>query len=380
MIASAAGLNLSDMEIDCAKAVCDLLAAGEDDSGFPIRELYVRLTGRFGRDTVKARLTQLIATGSVRLVRGKLHDTHVELADAGHVGLLLFPMVTDTLNHQVLMEVLTYFMNGLEAPGAEADELRQKLRAFRGLVHGRARALREVIVQNDVPAAIELGKVDTKDLADRIGLACARAVDNLTKVHELADDLDRMITAVTKYIGVRGDLTELLRREARLDRKAELHTAALARAAKSATIEELAALWDGIHFDSVRPWLDPAAIECAVEELLLEPAADVIPQRPDRDAVPLPEPQDHLLRAIADELLGEHDEIDLTPILLSRPWHSGSELFCKLIELSSLDPRYRLHSRKEPPQHGDPDPFRRRPSWVTPMSLRRAPDRRDPLQ
>lgn len=377
VIGSAASLNVGDEEIECAKAICDMLAASEDDQGFPIRELYAVLAARFGHGTVRSRLGQLIAAGSARLVRGKLNDTHVELTEAGHVGLLLFPMVTDTLNHQVLMEVLIYFMNGLDNPEAEAGELRQKLHAFRGLVQGRSRAIREIITQNDIAAAIEIGKLDTRDLAERIRLVCDKAFSSLRQIQELATDLDRMITAVNKYVSVRTDLVQLLRREARLDRKAELHTASLVRAARTSTVKDLVGLWDGIHFDATRAWLDPAAIEAAAEELLLEPVQDILPDRPNRQAAPLPEPKDEALRAIADELLGELNEVDLTPILLSRSWRSGSELFCNLLELSALDTRYRLHSRKGPPQHGDPDPRKRRPSWVTPMSLRRENDRKD---
>lgn len=335
-------LDCSDEEIAAAIDICRVLAdLSPRGEAVPTRKIFERLEAHYERALLEARLYALMRAGSVEKDRDVLREQDVRLTLSGALSPVLVPWISSLSGQRALLELLSRAQARAQSPAATADDVRADLAELRRVLSTFASQLRRIADDRRTDEMIAYARdCDDREVASRIGglrETVARAFPR-----ELADDLERLSMACDWYIAQEQRLLMLLSAtpgvRGHWARSDEVH-----EVMRSAAPARLAALWDGIAFDEAPVWVSPEKVLKAAEKLTFRPADAPVPEAgvDNAGATAVADPLDEL-RALAEQLLGEADERDLTEEFLSRPWPLPAVILANLTVLVGLDARYAL--------------------------------------
>lgn len=346
---------------DVKLAVLQTLADSGDIKGMTLNEVCQQLSGRWAESSVRVAVLGLVQAGTV--ARTKVGRPRLLPTMSMAAALELSPELADIHGHRRLLEMFDRLRTEAES-GAADKELLAMLVRLRRQVSIYTFHARSACRDGDRESILAHTEVDETEFKRRFKQASESVADRPM----LVDGLAALNTAVYDYLDAQGDLVaRLMAGRVRLADARLLSPEEYRRAAKYATPEQLASVFDGVLFDQPPVWLDPAAIESAVD--------DIVGTRPPER---IPEPGGHgdrrdhttlldIWRLTADQLLAGQPAVDLLDELMRQPWPGPAVTTTELVALAIADRRYRLdRSDAVVVVHRD-DP--RRATAVTPSVL-----------
>lgn len=341
LLGQVSGFDSTDEEIDAAVELCRaLIDLDPDGRGISTRRLYEHLSGRFPRGLLERRLGTLMSGGAVVKKNDRLYEQDVRLGLSGWLAIALIPWISSMSGHRALLEMMTRTEARAKSPGATAADVRADLNDLARMLLAYANGLRQIVDERDVKAMMEhAAGADDEQVRSRVretGSAVQRKFES-----RLDDALRDLEAAASRYVRQQLRLLQALKTmrgtAALWIRSDEVHAAL-----KRASLEDLAALWDGIAFDESPYWLDPATVMKAVSDLTFAREEEVVPE-PSGGGADFSELSfEDTLRALAEQLLEGGDETDLTEFLLGRPWPYPALALVQLSALAGLELGYDL--------------------------------------
>jgi hypothetical protein len=341
LLREVSGFDSSDGEIDAAVELCrTLIDLDPDGRGIPTRRLFEHLSGRFPRGLLERRLRVLMMGGAIVKRSDRLYEQDVRLGLSGWLAIALIPWISSMSGHRALLEMMTRTEARAKAPGATAADVRADLNDLARMLLAYANGLRQIIDDRDVKAMMEHATgTDDEQVRSRVRETSNAVQRNFES--RLDDALRDLETAASRYVRQQVRLLQALKMVRGIAglwiRSDEVH-----EVLKRASLDDLAALWDGIAFDESPYWLDPASVMKAVSDLTSAREEELVPE-PSGGGGELSELSfEDTLRALAEQLLEGRDETDLTEFLLGRPWPSPAVALMQLSALAGLELGYDL--------------------------------------
>ncbi len=342
MLREAGALDCTDEEIAAAVDLCRTLAdLDPHGTGVSTRRLFERLETRYPRAMLERRLAALMTAGSVEKDKDVINEQDVRLTLSGSLSLILVPWLSTMSGQKALLEMFSRAQARALSLDASVDDVRADLAELRRVLSTFANELRRIVDRRKTASILELAQgADDRVLRTRIGQLKDAVVQRFAG--ELTDDLERLTDAGDRYVVQQLRLGKLLSRSRGVlghwVQRDEVH-----EVMRTASVQRLAALWDGIAFDEAPVWVDPDQVLAALRDLTFEAGQDPIPE-PAVAGIQeeLPPPLQDVLRALAERLLDGADERNLTDVLLSEPWPDPAVLLAQLSTLEGLDIGYEL--------------------------------------
>lgn len=341
LLREVSGFDSSDVEIDAAVELCRaLIDLDPDGRGIPTRRLFEHLSGTFPRGVLERRLRVLMMGGAIVKRSDRLYEQDVRLGLSGWLAIALIPWISSMSGHRALLEMMTRTEARAKAPGATAGDVRADLNDLARMLLAYANGLRQIIDDRDIKAMMEHATgTDDEQVRSRVRETSNAVQRNFES--QLDDALRDLEKAASRYVRQQVRLLQALkivRGTAGLwIRSDEVH-----EVLKRASLEDLAALWDGIAFDESPYWLDPASVMRAGSDLTSAREEELVPEPSSGDGNISELSFEDTLRALAEQLLEGRDETDLTEFLLGRPWPSPVVALMQLSALAGLELGYDL--------------------------------------
>ena len=337
MLKEAGALDCSDEEIAAAVDLCRTLAdLDPHGDGVSTRRLFERLEPPYRRSMLERRLSALMTAGAVEKEKEVINEQDVRLTLSGSLSLILVPWLSTMSGQKALLEMFSRAQARASSADAAAEDIRADLGELRRVLSTFANEVRRAVDSRKTTSMLELARgADDRVLRTRISQLKDAVVAKFAD--ELTDDLERLNEAGDRYVTQQLRLLKLLSRSRGVlghwVQRDEVH-----EVMRTAGTYRLAALWDGIAFDESPVWVDPNQVLSALRELTYEATPDPIPEPAvaDDPSDPLPSLQD-TLQSIADRLLDDQQERDITDVLLTRPWPEPAVLLAQLSILEGLD-------------------------------------------
>lgn len=194
---------------------------------------------------------------------------------------------------------------------------------------------------------------------------------------DLDEEMFALVTQTQRYNDARDQFMERLLAEGAVSKDFSLlEPGDYVATARTASPSDLAGVFDGIVFDPPSPDLDPSTVVRRVTEYAPPPPPRRRPPRPAAallDMDPMEEVEERARikrqqrRLLADQLLQEENEIDLTSRIRSTPWPGGIALVVQALGLDA-DPDLPVSVQFTDELLVDPDAATTR---ATPVLLRR---------
>lgn len=342
MVKEVGALDCSDVEIAAAADICRLLAdLDPHGEGVPSRKLFERLESQYPRLMLNNRLAALMKAGAVEKGREVINEQDVRLALSGALSLVLVPWLSTMSGQRALLEALSRVEARAASPDATVDDVRADLAALRRILTAFANDLRRIVDGRRTAEMIQYGK-DANDHSLRSRIDGLRATVVRRFADELINDLGRLSEACDSYILQHLRLGKQLSAsrvtQGHWARSDEVH-----EVMEHGALTRLAALWDGIAFDAAPVWVSPGRVLKAVEELTTTSADGLVPEagKVGSESAAPPDPRE-VLAALAERLLDEADQRDLTELFLSLPWPDPAVILARLSVLEGLGIGYGL--------------------------------------
>lgn len=341
LLREVSGFDSSDEEIDAAVELCRaLIDLDPDGHGIPTRRLFEHLSGRFPRGLLERRLRILMMGGAIVKKSDRLYEQDVRLGLSGWLAIALIPWISSMSGHRALLEMMTRTEARAKAPGATAADVRADLNDLARMLLAYANGLRQIIDERDVRAMMEhAAGANDEQVRSRVKETSNAVQRNFES--RLDDALRELGKAASRYVRQQVRLLQALKTVRGAVglwiRSDEVH-----EVLKRASLEDLAALWDGIAFDESPYWLDPASVMNAVDDLTFARGEEAVPEPPDGGGDTTELSFEDTLRALAEQILEGRDEADLTELLLGRPWPFSAVAFTQLSALAGLELGYDL--------------------------------------
>src|SRR5699024_3574405 len=193
------------------------------------------------------------------------------------------PLLTGAPGQRMLVELLSRAHARAEAPGASVEDVRADLADLRRVLDTCGNQLRDVLESCDAGEVIAVGaEQDDNELQTRVH-QLRELVAN--RFPELTEELATLRQPVLRYCREQIRLLQRCAAHADVDRMARLRGAEMTWVATRATVEQLAAVWDGVSLDTGPVWLDATSVTEAVDEFLWTPPDQTVPE-------PEPEPSE----------------------------------------------------------------------------------------
>lgn len=343
-------------------AVVQVLADCHDIHGLTIKEIYQRLRDQWPAVAVQDAALGLVRSGT--LARARKGEPRLIPTLQAALALSLSPMLANVRGHRQLLEMFASVRAHANADATDEDlmarlvRLRQQVSIYAG---DARRACRDGEFR-DIIAHTEVDETALKREFDWVSNAVSGRP-------ALIDALAALNTAVYDYLDAQGDLVaRVLANRVRVSDPRLLSPEEYRHAAKHATVDQLAAVFDDVLFDQPLVWLGAEAIESAL--------TDIVGTRP---CERIPEPGGHgsrrdqptlleIWRQNADQLLAGHGSVDLLDHLRTQPWAGPAVTTAELAALAIADRRYQFERTEALVVTSGND--QRRASAVTPSVLR----------
>ena len=321
-----------------AKLAVLALLADRGGVGMTVAQIGERLAGRYARSLLRSVLGVMLDAGSIQ--RARKNDPRLTPTLQAALALALVPTLVDVHGHRALMEM---FDRTRARAGADvsAQELREDLVRLRWMLAIYTSDARRVARDGASDEVLVHTATDDAQLKQRFALL-SKAVEH---VDELMGELASLNAAVYGYLQAVAALTvRVLSTGRRLADARLLPPEEYQSAARTAGVERLAGIFDGILFDSPPVWIDLEAVERVTVSVVGKATPAQIPEPAsegadgDADGLTLLE----RWRLHADHLLAGRPEVDLLDPLRSQPWPGPAVTMAEVVALSLADPRYWL--------------------------------------
>lgn len=343
-IATDAGAVLDDEGlIDVARAVCE--AFGHDDAvgGLTKSEIAARVGGVCTPEVLEARLGVFIRMELLRPVLDKKHQQRYVLAPAGLVGVLVVDRFSARGGVEELLAMLDRTASALTRHEADAPTVTVQLESCRAMFAVFANELSRLVATAPLHELLAERRFhDNSGFIGRVGDLQRLVTDQFPQLdpaaYKLLVEAQRYVDAVEDLLGRVLDEGGDVRNFSLLDPEEYLD------AARTASVEQLAAVVADVAFDPALPWVDAGAVVEAIEKYRPQRRVRVRPPEPPAadGADPVEQIQNrteatvrrHVLQA--ESLLGGGFSRDLTDMLRGSGWPGAARTLSDLLALDGL--------------------------------------------
>jgi hypothetical protein len=343
-IAADAGAVIDDEELlDVARAVCDAFSHDDAVGGLTKAEIAARVNGVCPANVLEARLGVFARMELLRPVLDKKHQQRYVLAPAGLVGVLIVDRFSARGGVEELLSLLDRTTSALERHEADAPAVAAQLESCRAMFAVFANELSRLVATAPLNELLAERRFhDNSNFMSRVGDLQRLVTDQFPQLdpaaYKLLLEAQRYVSAVEDLLGRVLDEGGDARNFSLLDPEEYLDSA------RTATVEQLAAVAADIAFDPALPWVDAGAVVEAVEKY--RPRRTVRTRAPE-PATPSNEDPVQQMRTRAEEtvrrralqaesLLGGTSDKDLTDVLRGSGWPGAARTLTELLVLDGL--------------------------------------------
>ncbi|MDQ3631351.1 MAG: hypothetical protein M3417_08830 [Actinomycetota bacterium] len=343
-IATGAGAVIDDEEmLEVARAVCAAFSHDDAIGGLTRAEISARVDGTCPADLLDARIGVFVRMELLRPILDKKHQQRYVLAPAGLVGVLIVDRFSTRGGVEELLGLLDRTASALERREADAPAVAAAMESCRAMFAVFANELARLVANAPLQELLEERRFhDDSNFMVRVGDLQRLVTDQFP---ELDPGAYKLLLEAQRYIGAVEDLLGRV-----LDEGGEARNFALLDpeeyldAARTATVDQLAAVAADIAFDPAMPWVDAGAVIEAVEKYRPRRAVRTRPPEP-----PAPSGEDPVEQMQArtdattrrrvlqaEALLGGGDTKELTDSLRGSGWPGAAQTLAELLVLDGL--------------------------------------------
>lgn len=327
--------------LEVATKVVDAFMKGDTTGGLSRAQIAGRTNGAVDEDLLESRLNLFVEMGMLNTFHGRKHEQRYRLNSISAVGLLVYGRLQERGGMDELRTLLDRTRRLLKGDFIDRDTVAAEIRKLTGLLTVFADELELLTVS--APLSVLLAERRLHDHGDL--LREVREVNGLVTEH--APDLDheavKLIGAAQRYFDAVQNLVQRVYDDGGETRDfSVLDPEAYFAAAKTATIEQLAAVFDGVVFDAPSLHFDTTEMAEHLDESKPRSSRRIRPPEPapseETDPLAAAEARraEQTERRIqrAEQLLDGRDEADLTGWMISAGWRGTAEA---LADLAALD-------------------------------------------
>ncbi len=375
-VAADRGSVISDeRQLDVARQICDALLGQDADGGLTRAELLAHVDVEI-RELADRRIGHLEALGLLATYTPKQHQQRYTLNMAGYIGLMIAERVSERGGVEELIGLLARTRLDIEAGNIDADTVARRLIELRRTFIGFANELRR---RRHTDHLRELSAFVRDHDADRstaeVATVSALVSDRLPQLSERAAALIRAAQTYTSELEAVAQ--KLIDEGAQSRDFSLLDPADYDQAARTATLEALAAVGMTLVFDAGTVPVNPAQIVDAMATFQSRPSSRRHPPQPSPSQDPDPlgrfeaQRRDSNARVErqADLFAQGADTVELTDRLRAMPWEGTRKTLAGLLTIHQHEPAwYRLELRDsvliDPTANA---------SYLTPVMLHKVP-------
>lgn len=343
-IAADAGAVIDDEELlDVARAVCDAFSHDDAVGGLTKAEIAARVNGVCPANVLEARLGVFTRMELLRPVLDKKHQQRYVLAPAGLVGVLIVDRFSARGGVEELLSLLDRTASALERHEADAPAVAAQLESCRAMFAVFANELSRLVATAPLnELLVERRFHDNSNFMSRVGDLQRLVTDQFPQLDPAAY---KLLLEAQRYVGAVEDLLGRVLEEGGDARNFSLlDPEEYLDSARTATVEQLAAVAADIAFDPALPWVDAGAVVEAVEKY--RPRRTVRMRAPEpatpSDEDPVQQMQARAKATVrrralqAESLLGGTSDKDLTDVLRGSGWPGAARTLTELLALDGL--------------------------------------------
>ncbi|WP_018352080.1 hypothetical protein [Longispora albida] len=333
------GVDDSDRARETKLTVLAVLADHGGD-GLTFVQICQTLHGRFTRGEVEAALRVMQAAGTVQ--RARKNDTRITPTIQAALSIALMPTLADLSGHRALLEMFdrTQLLAGEDVSAPVLADAMVRLRYMLSIYTTDAYRVAQTGSAEEV---LTHTRADDHVLISRFNMLSAATPEGEPL---LMRELEALNRAVYGYVDAAKELQARVQSSRRRLADARLLPVEdYQRAVKVASVARLAALFDGILFDTPPSWVDPEVVEEVTAMAVGAAQPVVVPEPVSADGEHMPAALTLLerWRLRADEmLLADGGEVDLVTALAPEPWPGPAVVVAEFVALSLADNRYHL--------------------------------------
>ncbi len=327
--------------LDVATRVVDAFMRGDTTGGLSRAQIAGRINGTVDEAVLESRLNLFVDMGMLNTFHGRKHEQRYRLNSISAVGLLVYERLQERGGMDELRTLLDRTRRMLKGDYIDRDAVAVEIRKLTGLLTVFADELE--LLTASAPLSVLLAERRLHDHGDLLWEV--REVNGLVIEH--APDLDyeavTLIGAAQRYFDAVQGLVQRVYDDGGETRDfSVLEPEAYFAAAKTASIEQLATVFDGVIFDAPTLHFDIAEMAEYLEGSKPRSSRRIRPPEP-----PPSEEEDPLAAAEArraeqterriqraEQLLDGRYEADLTGWMISAGWRGSAEA---LADLAALD-------------------------------------------
>ena len=370
-VASNKGAAIDDpIYLDIAMRVVDAFMQGETTGGLSRAQIAARTNGTVDEAVLESRLNLFVDMGMLNTFHGRKHEQRYRLNSISAVGLLVYERLQERGGIDELRTLLDRTRRLLKGDYIDRDAVATEIRKLTGLLTVFADELE--LLTASAPLSVLLAERRLHDHGDL--LREVREVNGLVTEH--APDLDHeavtLIGAAQRYLDAVQDLVQRVYDDGGETRDfSVLEPEAYFAAAKTSTIEQLAAVFDGVIFDAPTLHFDTTEMAGYLEESKAKSDRRIRPPEPapseEEDPLAAAEARraGQTERRIqrAEQLLEGRDEADLTGWMISAGWRGTAEALADFVALDvDREQHYTLETRDAVLVSRDSEPTLRSPT------------------
>lgn len=327
--------------LDVATKVVDTFMRGDTAGGLSRAQIAGRIAGDVDADVLESRLNLFVDMGMLNTFYGRSHEQRYRLNSISAVGLLVYERLQERGGIDELRTLLDRTRRMLGGDYVDREVVAAEISKLTGLLTVFADELE--LLTASAPLNVLMAERRLHDHGDLM----EQVAELNGLVTEQAPDLDHgavtLIDVAQRYLASVRALVQRVHDEGGETRDfSVLDPEAYYAAAKTATIEELAAVFDGIVFDAPSLHFDTTELAEQLEETKPQGTRRVRPPEPapagDTDPLAALEARraEQTERRIqrAEQLLDGRANTDLTGWMVSAGWRGTAEA---LADLSALD-------------------------------------------
>jgi len=343
-IAADAGAVIDDEELlNVARAVCDAFSHDDAVGGLTRSEIAVRVDGACTSAALESRLGVFVRLELLRPILDKKHQQRYVLAPAGLVGVLIVDRFSKRGGVEELLNLLDRTASALARHEADVPAVSAALESCRAMFAVFANELSRLVATAPLNELLDERRFhDDSNFMSRVGDLQRLVTDQFPALDPAAY---KLLLEAQRYVGAVEDLLGRV-----LDEGGEARNFSLLdpeeylEAARTATVEQLAAAAADVAFDRALPWVDAGAVIEAVETYRPRRMLRVRPPEPPApsDEDPVAQMQARTDQATrrrvlaAESLLGGTDARDLTDTLRGAGWPAAAQTLAELLGLDGL--------------------------------------------
>lgn len=327
--------------LEVATKVVDAFMQGDTTGGLSRAQIVGRINGTVAEAVLESRLSLFVEMGMLNTFHGRKHEQRYRLNSISAVGLLVYERLQERGGMDELRTLLDRTRRLLKGDYVDRDAVATEISKLTGLLNVFADELQ--LLTASAPLSVLLAERRLHDHGDL--LRDVREVNGLVTEH--APNLDHeavtLIGAAQRYLDAVQDLVQRVYDDGGETRDfSVLEPEAYFAAAKTATVEQLAAVFDGAIFDAPSLHFDTTELAEYLEESAPTSSRRIRPPEPapseEDDPLAVAEARRAELTERrfqrAEQLLDGHEEAELTGWMISAGWRGTAET---LADLAALD-------------------------------------------